>query len=285
MAYFSSLVKRARELMGALRDADAGVVHQLVSNLSQSQRLLAPLALAVGGIDMLFSAVRMLVLNWRLMLVQALPVALTWVAMYDLKAHALAGNSDPGVEGPVLIPIVLTIIAVTAASFFMNSVFAFAVSQPGRPQVRPAITQARGHLGVILGSGAVVGLMLALATTVISRDNRPWFVLALGATIGVMMLGYVAVPARLIGIKREASRRDKLSASIVAGAVGVAVATPPYVLGRVGVLMLGVHLLFIPGLAVVTFAVALEAGAAVAVKSVKMISKLVAGERPGTVET
>jgi hypothetical protein len=189
------------------------------------------------------------------------------------------------VEGPVLIPIVLTIIAVTAASFFMNSVFAFAVSQPGRPQVRPAITQARGHLGVILGSGAVVGLMLALATTVISRDNRPWFVLALGATIGVMMLGYVAVPARLIGIKREASRRDKLSASIVAGAVGVAVATPPYVLGRVGVLMLGVHLLFIPGLAVVTFAVALEAGAAVAVKSVKMISKLVAGERPGTVET
>jgi hypothetical protein len=285
MAYFSSLVKRARELMDALRDADAGVVHQLVSNLSQSQRLLAPLALAVGGIDMLFSAVRMLVLNWRLMLVQALPVALTWVAMYDLKAHALAGNSDPGVEGPVLIPIVLTIIAVTAASFFMNSVFAFAVSQPGRPQVRPAITQARGHLGVILGSGAVVGLMLALATTVISRDNRPWFVLALGATIGVMMLGYVAVPARLIGIKREASRRDKLSASIVAGAVGVAVATPPYVLGRVGVLMLGVHLLFIPGLAVVTFAVALEAGAAVAVKSVKMISKLVAGERPGTVET
>jgi putative flippase GtrA len=285
MAPFWSLVKRARELMDALRDADGGVVHQLVSNLSQSQRLLAPLALAVGGIDMLVSAVRMLVLNWRLMLVQVLPVALTWLAMYDLKAHALAGNSDPGLQGPILIAIALAIITVTAASFFMNSVFAFAVSQPGKPQVRPAITQARCHLGVILGSGAVVGLMLAVATTVISRDHRPWFVLALGAAIGVMMLGYVAVPARLIGIKPDASRRDKLSASIVAGAVGVAVAAPPYVLGRVGVLMLGVRLLFIPGLAVVTVAVALEAGAAVAVKSVKMISKLVAGERPGTVET
>jgi hypothetical protein len=206
------LVKRARELIDALRDADGGVVHQLVSNLSQSQRLLAPLALAVGGIDMLFSAVRMLVLNWRLMLVQVLPVTLTWLAMYDLKAYALAGNSDPGLEGPILIPIALAIIAVTAASFFMNSVFAFAVSQPGRPQVRPAITQARGHLGVILGSGAVVGLMLALATTVISRDNRPWFVLALGATIGVMMLGYVAVPARRL---RAPRRTDLIRLKIV----------------------------------------------------------------------
>jgi hypothetical protein len=285
MARLSSLVTRARELLDTLGDADAGDVHQVVSNLSQSQRLLAPLALAVGGIDILFSGVKTLVLNWRLMLVQILPVALTWLAMYDLKAHALSGNSYPGLRGPILIPIALVIIVVTAASFFMNAVFAFAVSQPGRPQVRPALTQARGHLGVILGSGAIVGLMLALATTVVSRDNPPWFVLALGATIGVMMLGYVAVPARLIGIKPEASRRDKLSASIVAGAVGVTVAAPPYVLARVGILMLGIHLLFIPGLAVLTVAVALEAGAAVAVKSVKMISKLAAGGRREPVET
>jgi hypothetical protein len=280
-----SLVLRARELMYALRDADDGVVDQLVSDLSQSRRLLAPMTLAVGGIAMLFSGVKVLVLNWRLMLVQVLPVAVTWLAMYDLKAHALSRTSFPGVRGPILIPIGLAIIMLTAASFFMNSVFGFAVSQPGRPEIRPAIKQARGHLGVILGSGAVVGLMLALATTVISRDHRPWFVLALGVAVGVMMLCYVAVPARLIGVKPRASKRDKLTASIVAGAVGIAVVAPPYVLGRVGVLMLGVRLLFIPGLVLVSVAVALEAGATVAVKAVKMTSKLVAGERRGTVET
>jgi hypothetical protein len=279
------LVLRARKFISALRDADDGVVDQLVSDLSQSRRLLAPLTLAVGGIAMLFSGVKVLVLNWRLMLVQVLPVAVTWLAMYDLKAHALSRTSFPGVRGPILIPIGLAIIALTAASFFMNSVFGFAVSQPERPEIRPAIKQARGHLGVILGSGAVVGLMLALATTVISRDHRPWFVLALGVAVGVMMLGYVAVPARLIGVKPAASRRDKLTASIVAGAVGIAVVAPPYVLGRVGVLMLGVQLLFIPGLVLVSVAVALEAGATVAVKAVKMTSKLVAGERRGTVET
>jgi hypothetical protein len=282
----SSLAQRARAWIGALREADEGVATELVSNWSRSRRLLAPLGLAVGGVEMLFSGVRVLFSNWRLLLVQVLPVALIWWATYDLKAHVLSRHSVPSLRGPILLPIGLVIVALTAASFFANSVFAFAVSDPARPEIRPAIKRARGHLGVILCTGAVVGLMLASAMTVISRAHHPWFVLALGVSIGVMMVCYVAVPARLTGVKPDASRRDKLSASIVAGAVGVAVAAPPYVLGRVGVLMLGVHLLFIPGLIIVTVAVALEAGAAVAVKAVKMTSKLVAPrERPGTAES
>jgi hypothetical protein len=279
----SSLVTRARELIDAVREADEGVATELVSNVSRSRRLLAPLALGVGGIEMLFFGLRVLISNWRLLLVQVLPVMVIWWATYDLKAHVLSGNSAPSLRGPILAPIVLAIVALTAASFFLNSVFAFAVSDPARPEIRPAIKQARGHLGVILGTGAVVGLMLGLAMTVISRSHRPWFVLALGVAIGVMMVCYVAVPARLVGVKPEASRRDKLSASVVAGAVGLVVAAPPYILGRVGILMLGIHLLFIPGLVVVSVAVALEAGATVAVKAVKMTSKLVAPrERRGT---
>jgi hypothetical protein len=281
----SSLVERARALVDAVRDADDGVATEVVSNLSRSQRLLAPLALGVGGIEMLFAGVRVLVSNWRLLLVQILPVAVVWWAMYDLKAHVLSGNSLPSLRGPILIPVGLGIVAATAASFFMNSVFGFAVSQPGRPEIRPAIQQARRHLSVILGSGVLVGVMLALAMTVISRAHRPWFVLALGVVIGVMMVGYVAVPARLIGVKPETSRRDKLSATVVAGVVGVAVAAPPYLLGRVGVLMLGIRLLFIPGLVFVSVAVALEAGGTVAVKSVKMTSKLVTAERRGIIDT
>ncbi len=279
-----SVVKRAQDLIQAVRDADDGAAAELLSSLSQSRRLLAPLALAVGGVEMLFSGVRILVTNWRLLLVQVLPVAVIWWAMYDLKAHVLSGDSDPGLRGPILVPVGLAIVMVTAASFYMNAVFGFAVSQPGQPEIRPAMAQARRHLGVILGAGMSVGVMLALAMTVISRAHRPWFVLALGVVVGLMMVGYVALPVRLIGVKPETSRRDKLTASVVAGIVGVAVAAPPYVLGRVGVLMLGIRLLFIPGLVFVSVAVALEAGATVAVKSVKMTSKLAARSKTGSSE-
>ena len=275
----SSPGMRARALLAALRDADEGAAAEAISSLSRSRRLLAPLAWVVGGIEMLFSGVRILVTNWRLMLVQVLPVAMIWLAMYDLKAHALSKRSLPTAEGAILVPIGLAIVALTAASFFMSAVFAFAVSQPGQPEVRPAIKLARRHLGVILGSGVVVGVMLALAMTLISRTHRPWFILALGVVVGIMMICYVAIPARLVGVKPEASRRDKLSASVVAGVLGVVVAAPAYVLGRVGVLMLGVGLLFIPGLLLLTVAVALEAGGTVAVKSVKMTSKLASGQR------
>ena len=70
--------------------------------------------------------------------------------------------------GPaVVIPLVLGVAIVTAASFYLNAVFAFAIVQPGRPQIRPAFTQTRQHLPVVLGSGAVVGILLGLATVVV----------------------------------------------------------------------------------------------------------------------
>jgi hypothetical protein len=92
-----------------------------------------------------------------------------------------------------------------------------------------------------------------------------------------MMVCYVAVPSRLIGVKPAASRRDRLAASAVSGAVGVVVCTPPYLLGRVGILMLGVKALFIPGLVVVAFAATFQAGATGAVKAVKMSAKFIGG--------
>jgi len=63
-----------------------------------------------------------------------------------------------------------------------------------------------------------------------------------------MMVAYVAVPARLIGVKPVQSRREKLTTSALAGALGTTVCTPSYVLGRLGLLMLGSKILLIPGL-------------------------------------
>jgi hypothetical protein len=268
-------------LVRAIQDDDeAGV--EAILRLSRSRRVFAPLAFAVGAFAMLFEGLRMLLANWRLTLVQILPAVWIWLAMFDLRAHVLHGKSIHVVRGPLLIPIVLAIVAVTVAGFFLNAVFAFAIAGSRPPKIRPAIAAARLHLAPILVSGASVGLLLALSTTVVTRWGHPWFTLSLGIVIGVMMVCYVAVPARLIGIKTTHSRRDKLTATALSTALGATVCTPPYLLGRLGILMLGSPVLLIPGIFVLTLGFTLQAGATGAVRAIKMSATLTAsGARKG----
>jgi hypothetical protein len=239
----------------------------------------APLVFAIGAFALLFDGLRLLVSNWRLTLVQLLPAIWIWLAMADLKAHVLHGASFNVLRGPVLIPIILAIAAITVASFFLNAVFAFAITATGAPEIRPAVAQARRHLMPIVLSGAVVGLLLALSTTVATRWGRPWFTLSLGIVIGVMMISYVAVPSRLIGVKPSQSRRDKLVTTAVGGALGVTVSTPPYLLGRLGLLMLGSSVLLIPGIILLALGVTLQAGATGAVRAIKMSASLTEASR------
>ena len=273
---------QAERFIRAVRDSDQATVNEMVLRLSRSRRWLAPLALAVGAVAMLFEGVKLLFTNWRLTLIQVLPAMWIWAAMLDLKAHVLHGHSFHVLTGPVVvIPVVLAVAAITAASFFLNAVFAFAIAQPGPPRIRPAFAQARSHLGIVLGWGIAVGICLGLSTVVLTRWRLLWFALSLSIVVGVMMVTYVAVPARLIGMKTTYSKRDKLTASAVGGAIGAVVCTPPYVLGRVGLLMLGSHALFIPGVIVFAIGLTLQAGATGAVKAIKMSAKLVSGHQPG----
>jgi hypothetical protein len=80
-------------------------------------------------------------------------------------------------------------------------------------------------------------------------------------------------------VKNTHSKRDKLTATAVGGAVGAVVCTPPYALARVGLLMLGSHTFFIPGCVVLAIGLTLQAGATGAVKAVKMSAKLVSGHQ------
>jgi hypothetical protein len=82
------------------------------------------------------------------------------------------------------------------------------------------------------------------------------------------------VPARLIGVKPTKSRRDKLTTSVVSSALGVTVSAPPYILGRVGLLMLGSKALLIPGIVFIAVGVTLQAGATGAVRAIKMSASL-----------
>jgi hypothetical protein len=274
----ATLSARVGRFVRAVREGDDAMVEEMVLRVSRSHRLLAPLALVVGGLAMLFDGLKLLFSNWRLTLVQILPAMWIWFAMYDLKAHVLHDKTFNVLRGPVLIPIVLVIAAITAASFFLNAVFGFAIVQTGVPKLRPAFAKARSHLAVILGSGLLVGLLLGFSTMVVTRWGHPWFGIALSVVIGVMMVCYVAVPSRLIGVKPTSSRRDKLTASAVGGALGAVVCTPPYLLARIGILMLGSSILFIPGLVVLAFGATIQAAATGAVKTVKMSVKLAASD-------
>src|ERR1700744_2786559 len=157
---------RAGRLVDAIREGDDAAVEQAGLRLSRSRPWPAPPALVGGGFFMLSEAIKLLVTNWRLTLIQVLPAMWIWFAMFDLKAHVLHGRSFHVLTGWILIPIVLAIAAITAASFFLNAVFAFAIAGDGPPLIRPAVAQARSHLAVILTWGAVVGTGLGLATMV-----------------------------------------------------------------------------------------------------------------------
>ena len=85
--------KRLRELIRTIREGDDAMVEAAVVQLSHMRRSLAPLALAVGALAMLFHGLRLLVFNWRLALVQILPAMWIWAAMLDLKGHVLHGAS------------------------------------------------------------------------------------------------------------------------------------------------------------------------------------------------
>jgi hypothetical protein len=274
-------VRQRRALLEAIRKNDEAAVEDAVLALSQSRRIFAPLVFTLGAFVMLFQGLRMLFFNWKLTLIQVLPAMWIWLALLDLKAHTFKGHEFHTWHGGVEFLLVVGITLVTAACFYLNAVFGFAISQPGQPRIRPAFALARRHLGVVLGVGLVVGVALGVSAIVVPRWGPPWFALSLGIVIGVMMLTYVTVPARIVGLKPVGSRRDKMAAAAIGGTIGALVCAPAYVIGRIGILLLGSNALFALGVALLVVGFAFEAGATGAVKAIKMSAKLAAGKAPG----
>jgi hypothetical protein len=279
--------KSVARLIDAIRRSDDDAVERAVLQLSAQRRWLAPLALVVGAFLMLFAGLRLLVTNWRLTLVQIVPAMWIWIAMLDIKLHTLHGKGFHLLIGPILIPAIVAVTVLTAASFYLNGVFAFAISVPGAPQIRPAFAKANQHLRTILSWGGAIGLALAFSALVSTRWGKWSFVISQSVVVGIMMLCYLAVPARMVGIdtKTGRSRRDKLTATVVGGAVGGVVCSPPYALGRFGILMLGWGaVLFWFGIVFIVIGAALQTGVTSAVKAVKFSAKLV-GNPPAVGES
>jgi hypothetical protein len=272
------LVRQGRVLLKAINENDEDAVERAVVALSQSRRIFAPLVFVLGAFVMLFQGLRTLFSNWRLLLIQILPAMWIWVALLDLKAHVFKGKDFHLLTGwPVIISVV-AITLVTAACFYLNAVFAFAISQGGHPKIAPAFALARRHLGIVLGVGCVVGVALGFSAIVVPRWGSPWFALSMGIVVGVMMLTYVTVPARIIGVKPPGSQRDKMAAAAIGGTMSFIVCAPAYVIGRIGILLLGSKALFPLAVVLLVIGFALLAGATGAVKAIKMSAKLAAGQ-------
>ncbi len=261
--------------LSAVRTGDDAAIDAMVERVSSMHRYLAPVALIAGAITLLFEGVRLLVSNWRLTLVQVLPAMWIWAVMLDLKAHILHGRAFHALHGPVLIPMALGVVVLTAASYFLNAVFAFAISPPGRPDIGFGYLEARRHARVVIAWGAAVGVVLAFGTLVTVRWGSPWFAVTVGSTAAFMMVTYVAIPARLLGVRPKPSRRDKLASTAVGGAIGAAVCAPGYLLGRLGIVLLGSE--FVLGAVLLSIGLIFQAGTTGAVKSVKLSLKLRAG--------
>jgi len=86
------------------------------------------------------------------------------------------------------------------------------------------------------------------------------------------------VPSRLVGTKSKRSKRDQLTATALGSAISTTVCTPPYLIGRIGILMLGTRALLIPGVFVLAVGATLQAGATGAVRAIRLSASLGADE-------
>ncbi len=111
-----SLRQLVRRLIVSIREGDEHQIEDAVLQLSKKRRIFAPLALAVGAFAMLFGGLRLLVTNWRLMLVQVLPAMLIWATTIDLKAHVLRGKEFHDIRGPIVLVLFAAAVLVTTAA-------------------------------------------------------------------------------------------------------------------------------------------------------------------------
>jgi len=269
------LIAEVRSLMAALPQGEKAVV-EAVEELSTSRRWLAPLALTLGGFAMLFDGLRLLFSNWRLIVIQLLPAMWVWLAMYDLRARVLRRTPKFHPDASQLVPIAIVIIAITALGFFLNAVFAFSIAGPPPPDISGGFAGARKQARPVLIAGAVVGAALAVATLLAVDWPRPWGTLTLGIVVAVLMICYVAVPARALGVKKSYKQQEKWTVTLVGSGVGFLVEAPAYLLGRLGILLLGVPGISIVGAVMVAVGIVLQIGATGAVRAVKLGSVLLA---------
>lgn len=269
------MLGKLAEIALAVANADPGEIESAAQELGQSRRYLAPVAWAAGAIVLLVRGIKLLLLNWRLTLIQLVPAAWVWLVMWDLKEHALRGAPFRDITVAGMIAATLLAVAASIAAFWCNTVFAFAISEPP-PRIRPAARRAKPYLARIALMGAVLGVVLTVGAVVVPRIGPTWlFVITLGALYALMLISFVVVPARILGAKREKLPPKELIGRWTVGSALSAIAMAPgFVLDRVGLILLGLPHLHVLGFVLLTIGTALYAAGMSSVRAVKLSMKL-----------
>ena len=276
---FQQMLKLAR----AVGSADPESVESFTVRLGKSKRWLAPVAWAAGTVVLMLRGIKLLLLNWRLLLLQLIPAVWIWFATWDLRQHALRGVPFRDLDtGGVLVLTGLCILMSTGA-FWCNVAFAYAI-EDNPPLVRPAMQQATQHLRQIAMAGLVIGGILGFAAAWVPQHsaNELVFTVAMGGSIGLMFLSFVAVPGHILGRRQEKLPPRQYIGRTAAGWVlsGIAMA-PGFVLNRVGFVMLGIPGLRVGGIVILSLGAALYAAGMSSVKAVTLSSRLGLGGAGG----
>jgi hypothetical protein len=174
-----------------------------------------------------------------------------------------------------MIVLALITVAASIASFWCNTVFAFAITQP-QPRIAPAVRQAGRYLAGIVCAGAGMGVILAIGAVVVPRIDAFWlYLIAIGALYSLMLISFVVVPARILGVKKQKLRpKQAIGHWTVGGALSAVAMTPGFLLDRVGLLLLGLPHLHVLGFVLLSIGTALYAAGMSSVKAVKLSMKL-----------
>lgn len=263
-------------LVRGITEVDPTAMESAARQLGGSRRWLTPVAWAAGTIVLLVHGVKLLVMNWRLSLIQLIPAAWVWLATWDLKAHLLHGDSFAQLTLLERLAVAAAVVAFTVAAFWCNTVFAFAIDAPPPPRITPAVRKTRTRWPVIVTPAVVIGVALAFATVVVPRIAGIWvFSLVLSAVLTVMVISYVAVPARIIGVKsRRLPRKEAIGRAAAGGTLSAVAMAPGYLLGRVGLILLGLQHFHLLGFVMLSIGTALYAAGMSSVKAVKLTMKL-----------
>ena len=262
-------------LTRAVADADAGEIEAAVRQLGESRRYLTPIGWAAGACVLVIRGVKLLVVNWRLSLIELVPAVWIWLVMWNLKRHALRGAPfrDYTFWGTLLLAVLA--VGITLIAIWCNTVFAFAVdSDP--PKVGPAARRATSDMPVIALAALILGLLLTFAAIVVPRIGPAWlYVVTLGGVLGLMLINFVAVPARIIGLRRQRlPPRQQVGRLLAGGALSAVAMGPGFLLDRIGLILLGVSGLHLLGLVLLSIGTALYAAGMSSVRAVKLSMKL-----------
>ena len=146
----------------------------------------------------------------------------------DLKAHVLQGKEFHYIRLLVVLVLFAAAVLVTTAASYLNAAFAFAISTARSPA---AANRLRGGASMpepfCAGEQAPVsrfGLPPSWRHDGGAAGSRSCW--DQGIVLGVLMVCYVAVPARIVGVgtgktaNAAQSGRDKLAAAAVSGVLG-----------------------------------------------------------------